>query len=108
MLLNVHSLQHKVNKLSIEKRKTSFEQFKVKQRNLLGLALINIGNLVHSAIGKFWEARGGKISNTMDYKVETADDQSEGLQVLDVGEPWPIYLEGMEECYILEPLVIPG
>ena len=32
--------------------------------------------------------------------------QSEQLQVLGVGEPWPIYLEGMEECYILEPLVI--
>ena len=44
----------------------------------------------------------------MDYKVGTADGQSEGLQVLGVGEPWPIYLEGMEECYILEPLVIRG
>ena len=44
----------------------------------------------------------------MDYKVGTADGQSEGLQVLGVGEPWPIYLEGMEECYILEPLVIGG
>ena len=42
----------------------------------------------------------------MDYKVETADVQSEGLQVLGVGEPWLIYLEGMEEFYILEPLVI--
>ena len=44
----------------------------------------------------------------MDCKVETADSQSEGLQVLGVGEPWSIYLEGMEECYILEPLVIRG
>ena len=42
----------------------------------------------------------------MDYKVGTADGQSEGLQVLGLGEPWPIYLEGMEECYLLEPLVI--
>ena len=58
--------------------------------------------------GEFWEAIGGKISNSMDYKVGTADGQSEGLQVLGVGEPWPIYLEGMEECYILEPLVIQG
>ena len=33
----------------------------------------------------------------MDYKGGTTDDQSEGLQVLGVGEPWPIYLEGMEE-----------
>ena len=41
----------------------------------------------------------------MDYKVGTTDGQSEGLQVLGVGEPWSIYLEGMEECYILEPLV---
>ena len=44
----------------------------------------------------------------MDYKEGTADSQSDGLQVLGVGEPWPIYLEGMEECYILEPLVIRG
>ena len=36
----------------------------------------------------------------------TADGQSDSLQVLGVGEPWPRYLEGMEECYILEPLVI--
>ena len=28
--------------------------------------------------------------------------------VLGIGEPWPICLEGMEECYILEPLVIRG
>ena len=65
---------------------------------------------MHSAIvsDKFWEAIGGKISNSMDYRVGTASGQSERLQVLGVGEPWPIYLEGMEECYILEPLVIQG
>ena len=44
----------------------------------------------------------------MDYKVGTADGQSKGLQVLGIGEPWPIFLEGMEECYILKPLVIKG
>ena len=44
----------------------------------------------------------------MDYRVGTADGQSEGLQVVGIGEPWPIYLEGMEECYILESLVIRG
>ena len=83
-------------------------RFKVKQRNLFELSLINTGNLVHSAIvsGEFWEAIGGKISNSMDYKVGTPDGQSEGLQVLGIGEPWPIYLEGMKTCYILEPLVI--
>ena len=44
---------------------------------------------MHSATvsGEFWEAIGWKISNSMNYKV---------------------YLEGMEECYILEPLVIQG
>ena len=36
----------------------------------------------------------------MDYKVGNADGQSEGLQVLGIGEPWPIYLEGIEECFI--------
>ena len=67
-------------------------------------------NLVHSAIvlEEFCEAIGGKISNSMDYKVGTAEGQSEGLQVIGVGKPWPIYLEGMEEFYILEPLVIRG
>ena len=28
--------------------------------------------------------------------------------MLGLGESWPIYLEGIEECYILEPLVIKG
>ena len=102
MLSNVRSLQHRVNNLSVEERKASYAQFKVKQRNLLGLALIDTGNLLHSSIvsGEFWEAIGGKISNSMDYNVGTADGQSEGLQVL--------VLEGMEECYVLEPLVIQG
>ena len=35
LLRNVCSLQHRVNNLSIEKRKMSFVRFKVKQRNLL-------------------------------------------------------------------------
>ena len=38
----------------------------------------------------------------------TADGQIDGLQVLGLGELWPIYLEEMKECYILEPLVIRG
>ena len=89
MLRNVHSLQHRVNDLSIEKKKTSFAQFKVKQRNLFRLALIDTGNLVHSMIVsvKFCESIGGKISNSMDYKVGTAHSQSKGLQVLGIGEP---------------------
>ena len=28
--------------------------------------------------------------------------------MLGLGVPWPIYLEGIEECYLLEPLVIRG
>ena len=87
--------------MNSQRKKTSFARFKVNQRNPFGLALIDTGNLVHSTIvsGKFWEAIGGKISYSMDYKVGTADGQSEGLQVLGVGQPWPIYLEGIEECY---------
>ena len=75
----------------------------MKQRNVFSLALINTGNLVHFALAsdKFWKAIGGKISNSMDYKVGTACGQSEGLQVLGVGKAWPIYLERMVECYIL-------
>ena len=44
----------------------------------------------------------------MDQQVGTADKQSEGLQVLGVGEPLQVYLEGMDICYTLEPLVIQG
>ena len=82
----------------------------MKQRNLFGLLLIDNWNLVHSAIvlGEFWEAIGRKIKSSMDCKVGTADGQSERLQVLGIGESWPIYLGGIEECYILEPLVIRG
>ena len=46
-----------------------------------------MGNLVHPSIvsGEFWDALGGRINQTMDYKVGTADSQSEGLQVLGLG-----------------------
>ena len=44
----------------------------------------------------------------MHYKVRTGDGQSDSVQVLGVGEPCTIYLEEMEECYILEPLEIRG
>ena len=68
LLSNVCSLQHRVNNLSVEKKKTSYAQFKVKLRNLFGLALSDTGNLVHSSLvsGEFWEAMGGKISSSMD------------------------------------------
>ena len=75
--------------MSMKKRKTSFAPFIVKHQNVFELALMDKRNLVHSAIvlGVFWESIGGKISSAMDYKVGTADGQSEGLQVLGVGVP---------------------
>ena len=111
LLQNVLSLQVRVNNLGKEKpRNLAYAKFKMKQRNIFGLALIDSGNLVHSSIvsADFWESIGGKLAQTMDYRVGTADGQSQGLQVLGIGEPWPIFLEGMEECYILKPLVIKG
>ena len=110
LMNQIQMLQYRVNNLSIQKRKMSFVCFKSKQRNIFGLALIDTGNLVHSAIvsGDFWESIGGKISSAMNHHVGTADSQSEGLQVIGVGEPWPINLEGIEECYVPEPLVIWG
>ena len=54
----------------------------------------------------FWEFIGGKINSPMDHQVGTPDGQGEGLQVVGVGAPWPVYLERMEKCYVLEPLVI--
>ena len=106
----VSSLQYRENNLSIQKRKTSFAYFKVKQRNIFGLALIDTGSLVHSAIvsGDFCESIGGKISSPMDHWVGTVDGQSKGLQVIEVGESWLIYLEEMEDSYVLMPLVIQG
>ena len=90
-----------MNNLNDKKRKTSFTQFKVKQRNIFRLVLIDTGNLVQSAIvsGEFWEVLGGKMSKSMDFKVGTADEQSDRLQVLGIGVPWPIYLEGMDACF---------
>ena len=46
----VRSLQLRVNNVNIQRKKTSFARFKMKQRNLFGLELIDTGNLVHSAI----------------------------------------------------------
>ena len=54
----------------------------------------------------FLESIGGNISHPMDQKVGTAKGQGEGLQVVEVGVPWQVYLEGMNEDYSLEPLVI--
>ena len=95
-----------MNNLKVDQKKASYARFKVKQRNIFGLMLIDMGNLVHPSIvsAEFWEAIGGKINRAMDYKVGTAKE----LQVLEIGEPWPIFLEGIEECYLLEPLVIRG
>ena len=110
LMNKVQAWQCRVNYLRIQKKKISFACSKVKQRNIFGLALIDTGNLVHSVIvsGDFWESIGGKISSPMDNRVGTADGQRGALQVLRVGEPCPIFLEGMEECYVLEPLVIRG
>ena len=87
-----------------------FPQVSLLFTNIFGLALIDTGNLFHSLIvsGDFWESIGGKISSPMNQIVGTADSPREGLKVLGIGESGPIYLEGLEECYILEPLVIHG
>ena len=70
----VQTLQFKVNNMSITQRKTSFARFKAKEKSIYVIALIDTGNLVHSAIasGSFWESRGGKISSPMDQRVGTA------------------------------------
>ena len=98
LMNQIQMLQCRVNNLSTKKRKTSFACFKVKQRNIYGLALIVMGNLVHSAIvyWAFSESKGGKINSPMDHQVGTADGQSEGLQVVGIGAPLPVYLKGME------------
>ena len=44
----------------------------------------------------------------MDQRLRTADGQGEGLQVVGMGELWQVYLEGKNECYVLEPLGIQG
>ena len=87
-----------------------FAFFKVKQRNIYSPALVDTGNLVHSAIVSwdFWESIKCRISHPMDQRVGTANKQGEGLQVVGMGESWEVYLVGMDEFYILEPLVIQG
>ena len=103
LLSQVRSLQHRMNNLNVDQKKTLYARFKVKQRNIF-----DMGNLVHTSIvsEEFWEAIGGRINLAMDYKVGTSDGQSKRLQVLGLGETWPIYLEGIEDFYIQEPLVI--
>ena len=73
------------NNLGKEKpRNLAYAEFKMKQRNIFGRALNDSGNLVHSSIVSedFWEAIEGKLDHAMDYRVGTADGQSQGLQVL--------------------------
>ena len=42
-------------------RSLAYAKFKMKQRNIFGLALVDSGNVVHSSIvsADFWEAIGG-------------------------------------------------
>ena len=69
----------RVNNLGKEKpRNLAYAKFKMKQRNIFELALIDSGNLVHPSIvsADFWEAIGGKLDHAMDYRIGTADGQS--------------------------------
>ena len=50
LLSHLRSLQHRVYNLNLDQKKTSYARFKVKQRNIFGLALIDTGNLVHTSI----------------------------------------------------------
>ena len=50
LMNQIQMLLCRVNNLSTNKRKMSFAHFKVKQRNIYGLASRDTGNLVHSAI----------------------------------------------------------
>ena len=69
LLHDVFSLQHRVHTLSVRQMKTSFACYKVKQQNMFGLLLIDMGNLVPSLIVSraFWESIGGKIRGPTDY-----------------------------------------
>ena len=80
LLSQVCSLHHRVNNLKVDQKKTLYARFKVKQRNIFGLALIDTGNLVHTSIvsGEFWEAIGGRINPAMDYKVGTTSVRARG------------------------------
>ena len=64
LLQNVVSLQVRLNQLNMERKRAAYVRFKVKQRNIFGLALIDMGNLVHPSIvsEEFWEAIGGRIN----------------------------------------------
>ena len=68
LLSHIHALQHRVNNLRDNQKKPEYARFKIKQRNIFGLALIDSGNLVHSSIvsAEFWDAIGGKLNKTMD------------------------------------------
>ena len=65
----VQLVQCRVNSLAEEQRKTSFARFKIEEKNIYGLALIDTGNLVHSALlrGRFGNLLGLKLVNQWTY-----------------------------------------
>ena len=73
LLINVCSLQHRVNKLNVDQKKTSYARFKVEQRNIFGLSLIDRGNLVHPSIvsGEFWGSDRRK--NKSNHELQSRD-----------------------------------
>ena len=88
-------LQSRVNNLNIRKRKTAFTHFKVKPKKNSWFSVNRqwksspFSYCVQGLLG----VHRGKIDHQMDHWVGTADGQSEGLQVIRVGAPWPVYLE---------------
>jgi len=72
--------------------------------------LVDTGNLVTSTLvsKEFWETLKGKMSGTSNARMDTVEKGGKGLKVLGIGEIFKFYLDGLDQLFEVEPIVIEG
>ena len=99
-----------MNRKEKDDRKTSYVKYKLCKRDIYGLALVDTRNLVRGTLvsSEFWDTIGGKIIEKSDARVSTAEKGGKGLKVLGKGEQMRFYLDGLDQIFEVEPIVIEG
>ena len=57
---------------------------------------------------EFWEAVNGKMSETSNIRVGTGEKGGKGLKVLGTGSKFKFFLDGLDQVFKVEPIVIEG
>ena len=88
----------------------AFVKYKLSNRRIFGLGLVDTGNLVQSTLisKEFFDLLGLRLIETKEYYVGTADKESKGLKILGQSESLTIFLDGIDQAIVLNPTVVEG